>query len=316
MASLSRQPGGRWTVQFVGADGKRRSVRLGKCDKRTAEAARVKIEALVAANLAGHPPADEVIRWVAGLGDVLKARLARVGLTAQSPTASVTLGRFIDDYIAKRPDVKASTVAAWGRTRRVLLAFFGAHKPLRAITAADARDFERWLHTPAARVLEHEGGQPTLAEATIRRRIGHCRQFWNEAIARGLASENPFAGITATTRGNAARQRFVTREMTERLLAVCPNPAWRLLVCLARYGGLRVPSESHALTWADIDWQRKRIRVPSVKTARHPGHEAREIPLFPELEKPLLEAWEACPEGEPTSSTASGPPTLGRTCEG
>jgi len=70
-------------------------------------------------------------------------------------------------------------------------------------------------------------------------------------------------------------------------------------VCLARYGGLRVPSESHALTWADIDWQRKRIRVPSVKTARHPGHEAREIPLFPELERPLLEAWEVSPEGEP-----------------
>ena len=60
-------------------------------------------------------------------------------------------------------------------------------------------------------------------------------------------------------------------------------------MALARYGGLRTPSETFALTWADIDWERNRIRVPSPKTACHAGRESRMLPLFPEL-RPHLEA--------------------------
>ena len=47
MASITRQPNGRRTIQFVGPDGKRRSIRLGKVTQRTAEGIRVKVEALV-----------------------------------------------------------------------------------------------------------------------------------------------------------------------------------------------------------------------------------------------------------------------------
>lgn len=41
MASISKAPGGRRTIQFVAADGKRRSIRLGKVSQRDAEAALV-----------------------------------------------------------------------------------------------------------------------------------------------------------------------------------------------------------------------------------------------------------------------------------
>ena len=34
MASLSKQPNGRRTIQFVGSDGKRRSIRFGKISQR------------------------------------------------------------------------------------------------------------------------------------------------------------------------------------------------------------------------------------------------------------------------------------------
>ena len=50
MASISKEPNGRRTIQFVGADGKRRSIRLGKVSQRTAEMVKVKVEALVAAS--------------------------------------------------------------------------------------------------------------------------------------------------------------------------------------------------------------------------------------------------------------------------
>ncbi len=52
-----------------------------------------------------------------------------------------------------------------------------------------------------------------------------------------------------------------------------------------------------ALTWADVNWEHNRIRVPSPKTAHHEGGGSRIVPLFPELRPYLLEAFEEADEG-------------------
>ncbi len=57
---------------------------------------------------------------------------------------------------------------------------------------------------------------------------------------------------------------------------------------LARFGGLRCPSEIVGLTWEDVDWQTGRLTVRSPKTEHHTGKESRQIPLFPEV-KDILE---------------------------
>ena len=296
MASISKVDGA-FRVQFTDADGARKTVRLGVSDRKTAESVCRHVEALLVAKTTGQPVRQETAVWLSSIGDTLRDRLAKVGL-CEASAPSTTLGAFLADYIRRRPDVKATTVANWKRTVRVLLAYFGPNRPIASITVADATDFARWMRTPKARVRLHGDSGETLAEATIRRRCGIAKQFWNDAIERGLTTLNPFRKLPAAVVGNAARQRFITREETQRLLDVCPSPSWRLVVALARYAGLRCPSETHALEWSDIDWQRRRIRVRSPKTARHSGHEAREIPLFPELERYLLESWEACPKGE------------------
>jgi integrase len=74
----------------------------------------------------------------------------------------------------------------------------------------------------------------------------------------------------------------------EKIIAACPDAEWRLIVALARYGGLRTPSEIFVLHWGDVDWERDRITIRSPKTAHHPGGGIRQIPLFPEL-RPYLE---------------------------
>jgi hypothetical protein len=79
MASISRQPNGRRTIQFVAPDKRRRSIRLGKVSQRTAEAIKVHVERLVAAAIGGHAPADETTRWVTTLDDALAGKLAKVG---------------------------------------------------------------------------------------------------------------------------------------------------------------------------------------------------------------------------------------------
>jgi hypothetical protein len=60
MASINRESNGRRTIQFIGPDGKRRSIRLGKASQRLAEGFRVKVEALARAVALGQLLDDEV----------------------------------------------------------------------------------------------------------------------------------------------------------------------------------------------------------------------------------------------------------------
>lgn len=110
------------------------------------------------------------------------------------------------------------------------------------------------------------------------------------------------------------RQRFVNREEITQLLAVC-DPTRRLILSLARFGGLRCPSEVLSLRWMDIDWAAGRIVVRSPKTEHHPGKDSRIIPLFSELRAALAKAFELAPDGavvtvkRPISQAAGGTAT-------
>jgi len=86
------------------------------------------------------------------------------------------------------------------------------------------------------------------------------------------------------------RIKFIDDAKARRVLAACPDDEWRLIFALARYGGLRVPSELVGLKWGDIDWEAGRFTVTCIKTKHHEGRELRLVPIFPEL-RPYLEAW-------------------------
>lgn len=79
-------------------------------------------------------------------------------------------------------------------------------------------------------------------------------------------------------------------------LNACPDPEWKLLLALARIGGLRTPSEPLALEWADVNWERERFRVIAPKTEHQDGGE-RWVPLFPDLRPFLEEAFERAAPG-------------------
>lgn len=92
----------------------------------------------------------------------------------------------------------------------------------------------------------------------------------------------------------------------DRMIEASPNTEWRLLFGLARYAGLRIPSESHLLTWADMDFERGRLTVHSPKTEHHEGHEQRIIPITPKLMKLLQERFDEAEEGQPYLVTIRG----------
>ena len=283
MASIGNDPNGRKRILFVAADGRRKTIRLGKASMKQAEALKVKVEGLIGCGITGAM-ADETARWVADLPDGMHSRLAAVGLIPERQ--STRLGAFLDGYIARRVDVKGSTALIWGHTRRCLVDFFGADKPLRDITPGGADAWRLYLMAQKGKIAA------TMADGTVRRRCGLAKQFFRAAVRLTLIPSNPFADLVAASQGNPKREYFISRVEAQKVMDACPDAEWRLLFALSRYGGLRCPSEHLGLTWQDIDWAGGRMRVHSPKTEHHPGGESRLVPLFPELLPCLREVFE------------------------
>jgi len=284
MASVISDKNGRKRIQFVAGDRSRKAIRLGKATQRQANDIRRRVEQLILAATGATGVVDEdTIRWLAGLDEVIYDKLAAVGLVAER--TAVKLAAFIDNYIRERCDVKPGTATVYGHTRRNLVDFFGADKPLRDISRGDA---DLW------RVFLLKQG---LSENTTRRRCGIAKQFFRVALRRSLVSSNPFEGLTSTGKQNTKRYYFITREEAEKVFDACPDAQWRLIFALSRYGGLRCPSEHLALKWADMDWGRGRLTVSSSKTEHHEGGESRLVPLFPELLPYLRQVFEEAKPG-------------------
>ena len=222
----------------------------------------------------------DLAKWVTDLDPKMANKLAAVGLIPKRglPAAqTITLAAFIAEYISGRQLKKPNTLKNYRQTERILIDFFGHEKTLADLTPGDCDDWH-----------SHEVGRGQAA-ATVGRNVKRAKQFLRAAVRKRLIAENPFGEVKAAAQVNKSREFYVTREATEKIIAACPDAEWRLIVALARYGGLRTPSETYALRWGDVDWERQKICVQSPKTEHHAGGESRLIPLFTEL-RPYLEA--------------------------
>ncbi len=290
MASISTDKKGNRRIKFYDSKGKQHGIRVGKVDKKTAERLCRDVEELLAARRMGQAVHPQTADNLSRLSGALRRRFERAGLlepeAGESPV--MPLGAFLAAYVAGRGDLKRSTLDNLRQAVAALNDYFGADRPLEAITAGDADEFRNWLQTRRRR---------PLAVNTARRLCSRAKQFFRHALRKKLVTENPFAGMRGLqVRGNEARRRFITPEVTGRVLAACPNQDWRVIVALCRYGGLR-PSEACNLRWEHVDWARERIRIRCEKTLHHEGREWREVPFFPELLVHIREAWEAAPAG-------------------
>lgn len=257
--------------------GRQKSLRLGKCSVRAAQSARAGFERVLEAHRVGSTMHPDGIRWLAAIDDRLHARVARLGLTApREAERPVTLGELLDRFEAGAT-VKDATRAAYRQTTGSLREVLGAATAIRSLTAADA---DRWR-----KAIVDAG----LAPATVAKRVHVARAIFKRAIRWGLMPASPFADLRAGSQANPERAFYVGAEAIEAILAACPDLRWRAIVALARYAGLRCPSELVALRWGDVNWERGRLTVRSPKTAGHEGHAVRVVPLAPEL-RPILEA--------------------------
>jgi integrase len=282
MASVTTDRSGNKIIQFIAGDRKRRSIRLGKADMKTARDVARRVEALNVAQIAGQVIGRDLAEWLGTIGDKIHEKLAAVGLIDARPgkAAAPALCVFLADFIAKREGAKESTLSSIRVSANRLTEHFGADVLLDAITPGQADDWLLWM-----KVTKKYAG------ATIGRTVKHAKRFFRSAVRLGFLRESPFVDLKSQKQANDARKFFVQQEAVAQVLDVLPDAEWRLIFALCRYGGLRCPSEHLTLTWDDIDWAHDRFLVKSPKTGE------RLVPIFAELRPFLAAAFEAAADG-------------------
>lgn len=284
MANIIELPGGRRAVQFFDQNRRRRTIALGKMNKKQAERIGERLDWLVPAVRAKTILDGDTAKWLIDISDHLHDKLVGLGLCEprikKEPEAKTTLAEFLGEYMNLRSDVKPSTRLHLEQARTKLIEFMGGDRDLDSITPLEAEGFRTFL-------------RKSLGDNTTRRMTGRARQFFAAAVRGRKITDNPFSHLKGlNVRSVRDRQAFVTREQIADVLGAAPDAEWRAIIALVRFAGLRCPSEIFALKWSDIDWTNKRFIVHSPKTEHHDGHDQRTVPLFPELVPWLTEARE------------------------
>lgn len=293
MASLSfDEANNRYRIRFQAPDESIRCISISQrpnekrkgLDKR-ANSMLSHIDGLIETRASGQALTPAQLKWLDGLKPGQRKTLLNAGLIGVVDTSATagakTIADFLTQWFRHRADSKPSTILAWGHVRRNLVEYFGADKALGSITEDDAENFQRWL-----------AGNQKLSPATTRKRIQIAKQMLESARKARLIQENPFSEMKTGAINNKSRQHFVSISDILKVLDACSSTEWRLAVVLARFGALRVPSEIRDLKWEHINWQHRCFRVFSPKLHRHEDKSERIVPLFPEIERELLDLQE------------------------
>ncbi|MFA5300693.1 MAG: phage integrase SAM-like domain-containing protein [Lutibacter sp.] len=289
MSSIGKQTietGIRFFIQLSPGENKQRpKIHLGQVTRKQAETAQTHMETLIASRKTGGVVATATQEWLANIPDILRERLEKLKLVEARGGKRWTVANWVANYIDKRPDVKKATKRKWRDVEKKLLAFF-RFDCIGDITVQHAKNFRTYLQSTIG-----------LSENSIRRQIGIARQFFNAAIEAELIAKNPFRGQSVSVRPNESRFFYVNSEMAQKVIAACPDTEWRLIFGLARFGGLRCPSEVLRLKWVDVDFANQRFTVHASKTEHHADMGIRTVPMFPELKPLFQDAFDNAKEG-------------------
>ncbi len=275
MASLSKDANGTFRLHVI-VNGRRKPIRLGKLTKKAADAVRLRVENLAAAVSSGLAIDPETAAWISTIGDDLAAKLAKARLMPGRMKA-VTTGDFLKQWLAAKEAAgyEASSLIAYGQSAGELSALYPT-RPLPSLTHTDGEGMRE--------AMKARG----LKSSTVHKRLSQVRGMLEDAVRLGHITTNPFKHVRSRPGDPSERRAYIPVADTLRVIDHCPNVWWKLMVALARFDGLRTPSETFSLNWGCVDWEQERLTVISPKGAvAGKGH--RIIPLFT-LIRPHMEA--------------------------
>ena len=279
-----------YDIQFYVTNSRKEKF-YGFTDKRRAERFGDKLDALVSSKKTGLN-APDVTEWLATLAESDPKNYDKLVKWGLAPRRAVcgTLAELIALF-TEDPQIKERTTKGRQTVGSRLIRLFGADRKVNTLTKEDANQFLKSM-------------METLAPATWKRDIRRVKQCFNLALELGWIAENPFKHLKGGESVNTSRQFFVSLDDSKRILEACPNAEMRLIFSLARFGGLRIPSELRFMEWNDIDLTGSRftVKIPKKTGKREQERgefETRAVPMFPELRKAFTEYFESLPEVAP-----------------
>jgi integrase len=284
MATLTKDRKG-WRIRWYTREGERKSLRFGRCSERVANQLFAVTSRLIDATEWGLPPDPKVKAWLENLHPEFVSKLQKAGLLES--VRQVTLGQAVTEFLERSQHYAAWTLSNIHQAFRYLITFFGEDRPLGSVTVADVEDYKRWLLYEAQTRRARRG----LSEATAAKHLSWAGTLYRDFIKRKVVTHNPFDGVQKGSQVNRDRRVYVPAAIIETLIERAPSLEWKLLLAMARYMGVRVPSEPFSMTWDCVDWERLLIRVPSPKTAKQ-GKPFRMVPIFPPVRRHLEALWE------------------------
>lgn len=231
----------------------------------------------------------EVRQWLDGLGPKILEELERRGLVKLAAARRPLVG-YMTEYFERhgRNGMADSTRAIWNRAVKRVAEFFGPKFELNQLTSTDGERFEAHLLTLKGRT------GPTWSRQTVAKMCGLFKQAVDAAVKEGLLPQNPLEFHGGTSAGaNPERDRYIEVKDVLAVLNGLPSAEERLAIGLARFAGLRVPSELKHLKWSDLirnkDGAIDGIKVRTPKTEKT-GNHTKVVPVSEDLAVLLKEA--------------------------
>ena len=214
MASITRESKNgktQYRLEYRDKNNRRKKIRLGGINRKSAEAIAAKVQTIVSSQIAGDSLPADTARWLSEIGDDLHGKLSRHGLC--HPRDESTVGQFTTKFIRQHQSkVGDYGIASLERTKKLLSEHFGPDKPLRAITPEEAQQFRDWL-------VDERG----YAQATVAGHIKRAKQFCGAAVKTNAIPSSPFSDVLAGTQANDSRSYYVPCEVVEKAISMAPR---------------------------------------------------------------------------------------------
>ena len=223
---------GEWHVAYC-LRGCQKIVYLGRdFDSSSASEVSVVIRRLAECRSSGEKIPDSCRQQVMKLPLRIQGTIQRHGLLDEIMDMSIP----IDEYLSSRSDVKASTLKGDREWAFKLLEYFKGEFP----TSEGVEGFREWCLR-------------TVNECTFSRGYRRCRSIMKFVVEKGYVSKNPFPPEKNRKDANKEKSFTVDYDIVTKILPYCENDYVRLGFILARFAGLRIPSEIKEMRFRDFD---------------------------------------------------------------
>lgn len=174
--------------------------------------------------------------------------------------------------------------------------FLDQHPRIRTLSDLKPKlfdDYKTWRRTqyvmPNGQPIPEREPMPKSAKFgaksnTVNMEVKVLRTIFNQGIRWGYLKENPTKDVKMLKVTDAKKPRFLTEGECRKLLAECGPELYPMFFTFLNTG-MRL-SELLNLTWDDIDYRRKKIKIQT-KPFWHPKTGEREIPTNKNMEELL-----------------------------